>query len=490
MQKAKYSPLKSNATIRRFAGATLLCAPLIAATVLMAPKPASAELEAEMAGVSAAVTGEITLSKVTGEVGILVESGMPVYLGDRIVTSANSGMQVLLLDETVFTIGPNSDVAIDEFVYDPATGDGRIVADMAMGVMRFVTGKIPLNNPSSMDVNLPVGSIGIRGTIGLIRSMTAEQANEIVPGSFDTTDANTANQLVFMAVNQGPGLSRNDTTSRPGAFAAFNQNGGSQSVTGENFGVFVSDNNVTTPTRFPTSAATFDFSANVVRTASLGGGSDSGSGASSTASATQQPVVTSQQTGQAQNQTGATSAQAVDVAMAQIGTINSATNVSETTTILNNNLVDNTASSGSGGSSGNSGGSPAPFTYDGLRQVVSGSATTGTINIDGANVDYSFSSTVDYANRTIAIQFTNVQVNDAGLIGSAGILDGSYNPTTFDYSSTSGNVEFASGDFTYDPNCTSMGCSGTAKFKDAHNVEFNMSTSGYSSGTDGSGTME
>ncbi|KZD00135.1 MULTISPECIES: FecR domain-containing protein [unclassified Thalassospira] len=478
MQKAKYSPLKPTATIRRLAGATSLCAPLIAATVLMAPKPASAELEAEMAGVSAAVTGEITLSKVTGEVGILVESGMPVYLGDRIVTSANSGMQVLLLDETVFTIGPNSDVAIDEFVYDPATGDGRIVADMAKGVMRFVTGKIPLNNPSSMDVNLPVGSIGIRGTIGLIRSMTAEQANEIVPGSFDTTDANTANQLVFMAVNQGPGLSRNDTTSRPGAFAAFNQNGGSQSVTGENFGVFVSDTNVTTPARFPTSAATFDFSANVVRTASLGGGSDSGAGSSSTSSTTQQPVVTSQQTGQAQNQTGATSAQAVDVAMAQIGTVNSAANVAETTTILNNNTQ--SASSSSSG----------PFTYDGLRQVTSGSATTGTINVDGANVDYSFSSSIDFANRTIAIEFSNITQTGSGLTGKAGIFDGSFNPTTFDYTSTSGEVAFANDDFTYDSNCGTLGCKATATFKDAYNVDFNVSTTTYSSGTDGSATLE
>ncbi|AXO15912.1 FecR family protein [Thalassospira indica] len=478
MQMAKYSPLKSTATICRLAGATLLCAPLIAATVFMAPKPASAELEAEMAGVSAAVTGEITLSKVTGEVGILVESGMPVYLGDRIVTSANSGMQVLLLDETVFTIGPNSDVAIDEFVYDPATGDGRIVADMAKGVMRFVTGKIPLNNPSSMDVNLPVGSIGIRGTIGLIRSMTAEQANEIVPGSFDTTDANTANQLVFMAVNQGPGLSRNDTTSRPGAFAAFNQNGGSQSVTGENFGVFVSDSNVTTPTRFPTSAATFDFSANVVRTASLGGGSDSGSGASSTSSTTQQPVVTSQQTGQAQNQTGATSAQAVDVAMAQIGTVNSAANVAETTTILNNNTQ--SASSSSSG----------PFTYDGLRQVTSGSATTGTINVDGANVDYSFVSTVDYANHKITVYFSNIQINDTGPLGSADIGDVNSAPTLVDYLNKSGTVEFTSGDFSYDANCQNMGCNATAKFKDAHNVEFNVSTTNHTEGTDGSATLE
>ncbi|CAM3480417.1 FecR family protein [Thalassospira profundimaris] len=469
MQMAKYSPLKSSVTIRRLAGAKLLCAPLLAATVFMAPKPASAELEAEMAGVSAAVTGEITLSKVTGEVGILVESGMPVYLGDRIVTSANSGMQVLLLDETVFTIGPNSDVAIDEFVYDPATGDGRIVADMAKGVMRFVTGKIPLNNPSSMDVNLPVGSIGIRGTIGLIRSMTAEQANEIVPGSFDTTDANTANQLVFMAVNQGPGLSRNDTTSRPGAFAAFNQNGGSQSVTGENFGVFVSDNNVTTPTRFPTSAATFDFSANVVRTASLGGGSDSGAGASSTSSATQQPVVTSQQTGQAENQTGATSAQAINVAMAQMGTVNSAANVAETTSILNNN-TESASSSG--------------FTYDGLRQVT-GDPVSVTIDIDGVNVDYTFKSTVNFAARTIDISFDNIDDGSQSYEGRA------FFNSPFIYSSSNGSVSFSGTDFQYDLNCggTGLGCSASATFKDAYHVDFDVSTTARPEGQSGSGTL-
>ncbi|NIY77630.1 hypothetical protein HED22_18410 [Thalassospira sp. HF15] len=478
MHKAKISPLNCKKSIQRLATTALLCAPFLTATSLVSPQPAQAEVQAEMAGVSAAVTGEITLAKVTGEVGILVESGMPVYLGDRIITSAGAGMQVLLLDETVFTIGPNSDVAIDEFVYDPATGDGRIVADMAKGVMRFVTGKIPLNNPSSMDVNLPVGSIGIRGTIGLIRSMTAEQANQIVPGSFDTSDASIANQLVFMAVNQGPGLSRNDTTSRPGAFAAFNQDGNSQSVTGENFGVFVSDSNVTTPTRFPVSAATFDFSANIVRTASLGNGSDSGTGSSSASSAAQQPVVTSQQTGQAQNQTGATSAQAVEVAMAQMGTVNSAQNVAETTMILNNNTQ--SASSSSSES----------FTYDGLRQVTGSSVSTGTINVDGANVDYSFSSSIDFANRTIAIEFSNITQSGSGLTGKAGILDGSFNPTTFDYTSASGNVAFASDDFSYDSNCGTLGCKATATFKDAYNVDFNVSTTTYSSGTDGSATLE
>jgi len=477
MQKAKISPLKPTTAIRQLAIATLLCAPLVTATMLSAPTPAKAELEAEMAGVSAAVTGEITLSKVTGEVGILVESGMPVYLGDRIITSANAGMQVLLLDETVFTIGPNSDVAIDEFVYDPATGDGRIVADMAKGVMRFVTGKIPLNNPSSMDVNLPVGSIGIRGTIGLIRSMTADQANQIVPGSFDTTDANTANQLVFMAVNQGPGLSRNDTTSRPGAFAAFDQSGGSQNVTGENFGVFVSDSNVTTPTRFPTSAATFDFSTNVIRTASRDGdGSATGSsnGSSSGASGGPQTVLSQQQSVQAQTQTGASGAQAINVAMAQMGTVNSATNVTETTVILNNNTQSTSSNSSDA------------FTYDGLREVTSGTTTTGTVAVSSGSLSYNFITSVNFATRQLSVTFQNVEDGSASLTS---VAQGEMKTNTVDFSGLSGEVKFSGSDFTPDTNCTNGGCNATATFTDASNVDFKLTTTAVSAGASGSATL-
>ena len=464
-------------------GAALCAVCAVCPLPLMQTAPARAEVTVEMAGVSAAVTGDVTLNKVTGEIGILVESGMPVYLGDRVITSPNSGMQILLLDETVFTIGPDSDVAIDEFVYDPATGDGRIVADMARGVMRFVTGKIPLNNPSSMDINLPVGSIGIRGTIGLIRSVSVEQANAILPGSFDTSDPDTANQQIFMAVNQGPGLARNDTTSRPGAFAVTDQNGNSENITGENFGVFVGSNVVTEPSRFPLGAASFDFSTNLVRTASRSDddsdGTSSGTSTTQNAESPQQTGLTAGQAQQANAQTGSNMAGSIEVAMAQLGATAASGSQGEITSILGN--VD-TASS-------NNNSSNDPFTYDALRQITSGSVSTGTINVDGADVDYSFSSTVDFANRTIAVLFSNITQTGSGLTGKAGILDGSFNPTTLDYTSSSGNVEFASGDFSYDPNCSSLGCSATATFKDAYNVEFNLSTTTYTSGTDGSATL-
>ena len=71
----------------------------------------------------------------------------------------------MLLDETIFTLGPDSDMVLDEFVYDPVTSAGKVTARVTKGVFRFVTGKIARKKPASMNVKLPVGTIGIRGTM-------------------------------------------------------------------------------------------------------------------------------------------------------------------------------------------------------------------------------------------------------------------------------------------------------------------------------------
>jgi hypothetical protein len=93
-----------------------------------------------------------------------ITPGSPVYTGARIITGADGHLQVLLLDETVFTIGANSDMVLDEFVYDPAIDAHKIMASLSKGIFRWVTGKTAHKDPASMKVNLPVGTIGIRGT--------------------------------------------------------------------------------------------------------------------------------------------------------------------------------------------------------------------------------------------------------------------------------------------------------------------------------------
>jgi hypothetical protein len=119
---------------------------------------------APQAGVAAAVRGRVLLDRESA-IGAKLASGEKIFLGDRLTTSADSGLQVMLLDETVFTLGPNSSMVIDKFVYDPATGDGTLDTELVRGAFRFVSGRIAKRSPESMRVRLPAGTIGIRGTM-------------------------------------------------------------------------------------------------------------------------------------------------------------------------------------------------------------------------------------------------------------------------------------------------------------------------------------
>jgi len=72
----------------------------------------------------------------------------------------------MLLDQTVFTVGPDSNIVLDEFIYDPFTDTGKVTAQVTKGVFRFVTGKVAGKKPADMKIKIPAGTIGIRGTFG------------------------------------------------------------------------------------------------------------------------------------------------------------------------------------------------------------------------------------------------------------------------------------------------------------------------------------
>ena len=139
-----------------------------------APMPTAAAGIGSQIGVAGAVRGSVQVSD-PGAVGQILRSGQPIFLGQTISTGPDAGLQILLLDETVFTIGPNSSIAIDEFVYDPRSHDGKVSARVVKGAFRFITGKIARKHPEDMEVELPAGTIGIRGTIaaGLVSGLAS-----------------------------------------------------------------------------------------------------------------------------------------------------------------------------------------------------------------------------------------------------------------------------------------------------------------------------
>lgn len=210
----------SHKTTVILSGALLLNILLSAPSLVFAQAPAAlnpppSALAADRIGVVAAVKGKVEI-KDARAVGRVVGSGALVYLGDTVSTDAEGQLQILLGDETIFTIGPDSSILIDKFIYDPATADGEVSAQILKGTFRFITGKIAKKKPENMAVKLPVGTIGVRGTM--------------VAGRVDGVKS--------MAVLLGPGP-QNQMGVPPGSFVlnnTVNDQIQSTHVTGINFG--------------------------------------------------------------------------------------------------------------------------------------------------------------------------------------------------------------------------------------------------------------
>ena len=93
-----------------------------------------------------------------------LSTGSKIYFGDTIIVREKSSAQILLLDETALTIGEKSELTIDDFVYDPNTKVGKIVSNIKVGTVRIITGEISNQNPDNLEVKVPTGSVGARGT--------------------------------------------------------------------------------------------------------------------------------------------------------------------------------------------------------------------------------------------------------------------------------------------------------------------------------------
>jgi hypothetical protein len=91
----------------------------------------------------------------------------PVYAQDGVVsherleTGKSAAVHITLQDRTELRIGAGSSIVLDEFVFDPNAGTGRLVATVTRGIGRFVTGRI---KGDDFQVRTPTATMGIRGT--------------------------------------------------------------------------------------------------------------------------------------------------------------------------------------------------------------------------------------------------------------------------------------------------------------------------------------
>jgi hypothetical protein len=134
---------------------TLKMALALAATATLAAPAFAAQV-----GTASAVNPAATVDLRT------ITIGSSISHMERIRTTASGSVQVLFIDKTSMTIGPNSDVTIDEYVFDPKAGTGSLAATVGKGAMRFVGGLISHNG--NAEIKTRTATLGIRGGVAIV----------------------------------------------------------------------------------------------------------------------------------------------------------------------------------------------------------------------------------------------------------------------------------------------------------------------------------
>jgi hypothetical protein len=137
-----------------------LVSALAALTAMLVPPPAAAQ---ERVGVNAAVNTDANGLPPGGAIRKLV-IGQEVVHNERITTDAKGQTQILFVDGSSISVGPNADLVIDEFVYDPATGTGKMTITAVQGAMRFVGGKLSKQD-NAVTLHIGTATIGVRGGV-------------------------------------------------------------------------------------------------------------------------------------------------------------------------------------------------------------------------------------------------------------------------------------------------------------------------------------
>jgi hypothetical protein len=95
--------------------------------------------------------------------------GTHVQATDTIITGADGSVGISFIDNSLLSMGPNSELAIDRFAFNSTTHEGTFNTSLRKGTLAVVSGKIAKQSPTAMKVKLPASILGVRGTVFVVR---------------------------------------------------------------------------------------------------------------------------------------------------------------------------------------------------------------------------------------------------------------------------------------------------------------------------------
>jgi len=129
--------------------------------LLTAPAPALAQQPAP-AGRVKVVSGAAFVVREGKQLPATV--GTPIFEQDRLFTGPGGRMGVTLRDDTRLSIGPQTTIEINRFLYAPAESQFAFVLRVVQGVVAYVSGRIAKLSPDAVRLETPAAVVGVRGT--------------------------------------------------------------------------------------------------------------------------------------------------------------------------------------------------------------------------------------------------------------------------------------------------------------------------------------
>lgn len=95
--------------------------------------------------------------------------GDAIFATDTLRTAGDGTVGVTLKDDTRLSLGPNSEVKVERYVYSPGEGGMGMVLKFVRGVAVYVSGRLSKLAPDSIRLETPSAIVGVRGTTVAIK---------------------------------------------------------------------------------------------------------------------------------------------------------------------------------------------------------------------------------------------------------------------------------------------------------------------------------
>lgn len=100
---------------------------------------------------------------------IPAKPGDAVFPTDTLRTQANGVLGVTLADDTRVSLGPDSEMRLERYVFAPAEGALGMVLNFVKGVAAYVSGRMAKLAPDAVRLETPAAIVGVRGTTVAIK---------------------------------------------------------------------------------------------------------------------------------------------------------------------------------------------------------------------------------------------------------------------------------------------------------------------------------